>query len=488
MEAEAVLELDSQINIIASREAKAALKARKKSERFDLTTGSIVKKLVALSLPTTGTQIIQMAYNFANMFWLGHLSSGAVAASGTVGIFTWIALTLQAYGTKGAEIGVAQKLGSKDNKAAQGFLQTSLSVSLILGIFFGAILFTFQNQLIGIFNIAEPQVVKDATTYLMIMAIGIPFTYVNITIVSAFNSSGNSALPFYVNLICLGINAVLDPVFIFVLDFGIAGAAIATVLCQIIACTLVIIALWRYRHEAFYRMKIWCLPKKIYLKKIIRWGSPVAFETFCFTFFVLLISRFVASFGSEALAVQRIGSQIDSLSYLISMGFASALTAFIGQNYGAGLTSRIRKGYFTAVIIMAAWGIVDTSILLLGKQAIFAVFLPNEPHVIKMGVVYLQIIALCQIPACLEGVGQSAFRGLGKTFTPSFFSASTNFLRVALAWFLSQSSLGVEGIWWAITITCAMRGLGLFLLSTGVLARFSAGVEKNKVKKLKKSC
>ncbi|WP_313181820.1 MATE family efflux transporter [Lacrimispora sp.] len=426
--------------------------------KYDLTSGKIMPGLLRLSLPTMGVQLIQLAYSFASMFWLGRLSSSAVAASGTVGILLWLSLTLQNYGRKGSEIGVSQCLGARNFSGALGYLQTSLSIALILGLICGGGFLGFAGPLIGFFGIIDPRVENDAVIYLRVIACAIPFTYVNDSITAAFNASGNSAKPFYINLICLFINSVLDPLLIFAAGMGVTGAAVSTVLCQMLSCMILLRVLKNFRHEAFAGMKIWRLPRIDFVKPIIRWGTPGAAETFCFTFFVMIVSRIVASFGSDAMAVQRIGNQVDQFSYLVSAGFAAALTAFIGQNFGAGQYGRIWKGFAFGTLLMSVWGVAATLNLVFFNRFFFLLFVPGEPEVVSMGARYLRIFALCQFAACLEGVGQSVFRGYGRTLFPSLISIFTNGLRVLLAYLLSGGSLAQEGIWWAISISAFLRG------------------------------
>jgi putative MATE family efflux protein len=438
-------------------------------EKFDLTRGGVLSKIVRLSLPTIGTQLVQMAYSFADMFWLGRLSSAAVAVSGTIAVFTWLSMSLQAFGTKGAEIGVSQSLGLGDKDRARGFLQSSLSVSLALGVVCALIFTLARRPLIGIFNIADTSVRENAVVYLFVTALAMPFNYVNSSVVAAFNASGNSALPFRVNLLCLALNAALDPIFITTFALGATGAAIATTLCQAFACLLMLICLRRYKHDAFAGMKMWRLPVKRYLRAILRWGWPNAFEMFCFTFFILIVSRLVASFGPDAMAVQRLGNQVDQFSYFVSSGFAAALTAYIGQNYGAGELSRIRRGFAVSSAIMGTWGVLATLNLTFFSGFFFRLFVPGEPKIIEMGVGYLHILAFCQLVACLEGVGASVFRGYGKTLPPSFVAVFTNVVRVVLAVTLSRGSLQATGIWWAMGISAFLRGLLTYLFSLPIV-------------------
>jgi Na+-driven multidrug efflux pump len=179
----------------------------------------------------------------------------------------------------------------------------------------------------------------------------------------------------------------------------------------------------------------------------------------------MMITRFVTGFGADALAPQRVGSQIESLSWLLGGGFGSALTAFVGQNYGAGQFGRIHRSFRLSMLIMTAWGLFVTAALFFGGRALFSVFLRGE-NILAMGDIYLKILACCQIIACYEAVAAGAFRGVGQTVPPSVSSILFNALRVPLCWLLSQTSLGLNGIWLGITIGGILRGgatLGWYL-------------------------
>lgn len=431
--------------------------------RYDLTQGGILQKLVALAVPIMGANLVQMAYNLADMFWLGRLGSGAVAASGTVGIFMWLSMALQHFGSKGAEIGVAQNLGRGEGATARGYGQSAFTLSLILGVLFGGFLLIFRVPLVGFFQIQEAQVVQDAQTYLGIVSCGIPFTYVGAAVMGCFSGSGNTLTPFYISAVCLGLNMVLDPLLIFTAGMGIAGAAVATVAAQALSCILMVLALKRYDHPAFFGFRLFATPRRSHLVRIFRWAAPIAVESFFFTFLVMIVSRFVAAFGAGAIATQRIGSQVESLSWLIAGGFSSAFTAYVGQNYGAGRWRRIHRGFAISTASMVVWGLLVTCLLYFGAGAIFALFLPGEPETVAAGAGYLRILAACQLLGCLEPIAAGAFRGMGRTLPPSLVSILVCGARTIAAWALCQTALGLNGIWWALSLGAAARGLILFV-------------------------
>jgi Na+-driven multidrug efflux pump len=177
-------------------------------------------------------------------------------------------------------------------------------------------------------------------------------------------------------------------------------------------------------------------------------------------------SRIETSFGADAVAVSKIGSQIESLSWLIGGGFGSALVVFIGQNYGAEKWERIRRGVAISALVMALWGVFVTLFLLVLGKTVFALFLP-VPRLISLGRSYLFILAFAQLPMNMEAVGAGAFKGTGRTIPPSLASITTNAIKPVLAWALSRTSLGIYGVWIGLSITALIRGAWICLWYAG---------------------
>lgn len=430
-------------------------------KKFDLTAGPILNRLLLVAVPIMGIQLMQMAYNLTDMFWLGRVGSGAVAASGTAGMFLWLSQAFLMVGRMGAEIGVSQSLGQKDKKAACKYSQNSLFLAVILGTIYAFIMVLFRNPLIGFFDIKDPDVSAGAVIYLAITGIGIPATYISGVVSGTFNASGNSRIPFYINAVGLILNMIFDPVFIFTLEMGIVGAAVATSFAQIVVSLLFLGAMKKAKIRPFEEFGFFVKPDGEYIRRIVIWSIPIALESMFFTILSMIISRFIVVFGTVAMAAHRVGSQIESLSWLIGGGFSSAVTAFMGQNYGAGKWERIHQGYRISIRAMFVWGMAVTIILLLGGRTLFCLFL-SEPEAIEIGITYLRILAVCQIVACLEYNSAGAFRGIGKTIPPSIVSICGNLLRIPLVYILSRSSLGLDGIWWGISLGAVIRSVWMF--------------------------
>ena len=171
----------------------------------------------------------------------------------------------------------------------------------------------------------------------------------------------------------------------------------------------------------------------------------------------------VSGFGDGAIATQRVGGQIESITWNVADGFAAALNAFSAQNYGAGKIDRVKKGYYLSAAVIAAWGSLIGLLFFLFPNGIANIFF-HEPEVILIAMGYLTIIALGEPFMCVEIVSSGAISGLGNTKLCSMISILFTGSRIPLAYVLSQTSLGLKGIWWALTITSICKGI-VFVLA-----------------------
>lgn len=438
------------------------------SNTSDLTQGGILGKLLHVAVPIMGTQLMQMAYNLTDMFWLGRTPNSvtAVAASGLGGMFLWFGMALMMIGRMGAEIGTAQNLGRGDAATARNYAQNSTRIALILGIVYGAVLMIFAGPLVAMLQVKEPTVFASACSYLRIVGLGIAFTYVSGAITGSFNGAGNSRLSFWANAVGLVVNMILDPLMILGLGWGVTGAAIATVIAQ---ATVLILFVWfakRHPRRPFEHFHVLGRLDRQAIRTILHWSLPVAVESGAFTALAMVVTSMVAAnYGETAVAVQRVGSQIESLSWLIGGGFASAVTAFVGQNFGARRWERIRRGYRISLAALLTWEVLVTLFLVFGGRFVFSLFLSEPPEILDMGATYLRILAACQIFNALEGACSGVFRGMGQTFPPSLCSIASNLLRPLFCWVFMQW-MGLNGLWMGITVSAALRGLFMFIWFT----------------------
>lgn len=426
----------------------------------NLTEGKILKKLIILALPIMGTSFIQMAYNLADMLWVGILGSRAVTAVGTAGFFTWFAFAFITIPQIGAAVGIAQSVGKKDAEETKSYIRHSLQLDVILALLYGVSIFIFRRQCIGFFNLKSDDIINNASSFLGIISLGMVFFFLSPVLTAIFNGHGDSRTPFIISTIGLAINIVLDPLLILGIGpfprLGVSGAAIATIFAQFFTATTYIFVI-KKRTNYFKEIHFLQKPDWKHLSKIVRFGLPVSLQSGAFTLIAMIIARILSNWGPTPIAVQSVGSQIESISWMTAGGFQTALAAFVGQNFGAKKWDRIYKGYFTAIGIISVIGLITSSLLIFLPGPIFSIFI-REKNVVKEGIVYLRILGVSQFFMCIEITTAGAFNGLGRTVPPSLNGIVFNTLRIPGAILLS-SGLGLSGVWWSISLSSVMKGI-----------------------------
>lgn len=434
----------------------------------NLTEGNILKTLVTLALPIMGTSLIQMAYNLTDMIWVGVLGSRAVTAIGTAGFFTWLAVAFIIIPRIGAEIGVSQAVGRKDEIELKSFIRHSIQINITLAVLYGSVMILFRNRFIGFFNIKDSGIVSMATSYLVIVSAGMVFFFLPPVLTAIFNGHGDSRTPFLINTVGLSVNIILDPLLILGIGpfpkLGVAGAAIATIFAQFVVVMVFVFVIMK-KADYFLHVNFLHKPDWEHVGRIVRFGMPVALQSGAFTLIAMVIARILARWGPTPIAVQSVGSQIESISWMTAGGFQTALSAFVGQNFGAKKWERIFKGYFTAIGIITVIGIITSCLLIFLPGPIFSIFI-REPGVVQLGIIYLRILGVSQLFMCLEITTSGAFNGLGKTIPPSVVGIVLNAMRIPGALLLS-AVLGLSGVWWSISLSSVLKGLiltGWFVL------------------------
>lgn len=435
--------------------------------RINLLEGNILPALSALALPIMATSLIQMAYNLIDMIWIGKIGASAVASVGAAGMFMWLSNGLVTLAKMGGQIKVGHALGAQKKEDAASYAQSSIQMGIVFAIGFGILSIVFADEMIGFFQLNSAQVIQDAKLYLMITCGLVIFSFMNQIFTGILTAMGNSRTSFIATGIGLVLNIVLDPLFIFgfgaIPPMGVAGAAIATVLAQLVVMLLFLYTILRDT-VLFSNIHILHSYSSQHTMEIFRIGLPSAVQSMLFSGISMVIARLIAGWGDAAVAVQKVGSQIESISWMTAEGYAAALNSFVAQNHGAKNTDRIREGYRLSMIVMLSWGVFCSLVLIVFPQLIFQVFI-QEAEVLPMGVDYLRILGVSQLFMCMEITTAGAFSGLGKTLPPSIVSITLTGARIPMAILLGRW-LGLNGVWWAITISSIGKGivlLGWFL-------------------------
>ncbi|WP_256717162.1 MATE family efflux transporter [Paenibacillus odorifer] len=422
----------------------------------DLTQGPIMPTLMKLTLPIIATNFISTTYGLVDMIWVGRLGSGPVAAIGTASFFINLAIALSTMITIGTGIKVAFCMGSGQIEKAKSYMKNGFTMSILLGLLYMSLVLLTNNQLIGFFDLGSDEVERMARQFLMISIFGTVFSIVNTLFATLLNSMGNSKQPFQIFSVGLMVNIVLDPFLIFgwgsFEGWGVAGAATATLTANILVTALFIIK--TRKSEIISNTSAWDIRQ---MKEVIRMGLPITILRVTFTLISIVIAKIIVRFGADAIAVQKVGIQIESISYMTIGGLQGAIAAFFGQNYGARRLDRIGQGYRKAVILTSIFGVIISLIFIAFPQQLFSLFLSDQTS-LELGTDYMRIIGYSQLFMCMELMTVGAFNGIGQTHIPPIFSITFTALRIPLALILSEP-FGLNGVWMSIALSSVFKGV-----------------------------
>ena len=429
----------------------------------NLTKGPILNTLTKLAIPIMASYFIGTLYNITDMAWIGQLGSKAVAGVGVGGMFTWLSQGLSSIARMGGQVQVAQCIGRGDREKAHGYAQVAIQLAFYMGLIFALISLIFVHQMVGFFNLTDPEAYSAAVSYTRIACGLIVFSFLTVTLTGLYTAQGDSQTPFWANLIGLATNMILDPILILgpgpFPKLGVIGASIATVTAQFIVMGIMVLGVMRQKKENVLKgIRLAAVIPGSYLKGICQIGIPSGIQDMTYCFISMILTRMVSGFGAEALATQRVGGQIESISWHTADGFAAALNAFTAQNYGAGKMDRVKKGYRASLLTVGVWGLLVTAIFVFAPNTIARIFF-HEPKAIAIAVSYLIIIGLSEAFLCVEITTIGAISGLGKTHLCSIISILFTSMRIPLAIVLGNTSLGLDGIWWALSSTSMIKGI-----------------------------
>ena len=430
-------------------------------KKINLLDNRIYRNLILLSLPIMTTSFIQMSYSLMDTFWVGKLGTEAIAGVGIVSFIMWFANSLVLVSKTGIEIGVAYSIGSRDDKQFRKYIDTSVAINLFMSITFGILLYIFGVDIIKFFNIKSETVNSLASSYLNIVILGLPFTFLNPLFSGVFNGSGNSKVPFIANSAGLIINIVLDPILIYgyfgLPKYGVSGAAIATTLSQMIVTGIFIVFSFldgKILH-GFNLVKNF---SKAIFKEVLRLGVPTAFKSCIFAFISTILLRIIANWGENAVAAENVAVQIEAINWMTVEGFSIALCALIAQNYGAKNFENIQSGYKKGLKIILWIGVFCSVFLFVSSDFIIRLFIKDDLETIRMGVSYLKILAFSEIFLALEIGISGMFNGLKNTKTPTIISTFSNALRIPLAYLVLYLKLDITYIWVVISFCTFVKG------------------------------
>ena len=428
----------------------------------DLTQGNVFRQLIKQATPLLAMGFIQITYNMIDIIWIGRLGSKAVAGVGAIGMLMWMMNSVALFCKVSAEVSIGQSVGAKRFDKAAVFASHTTTIALVLGIIFAVVFTVFPYSYINFYRL-EPEIADKSAEYLRIIALGFPFVFLILNLSGIFIGAGRSDIPFYFLSAGLILNIILDPLLIFGIgffpDMGIRGAALATFLSQTTVTALFIYHL-KKRKNLFGGFSFLVRLKKAYLLQIMKLGLPVTAMHIHFAFINMNLARTASIYGGYlGLMSQTTGGQIEGITWNTSGGFSTALGSFVAQNHAAQKNNRIKQAFRYTLLIMGVIGTITTLAFVFFGKEIFSIFVP-EKAAYEAGGRYLLIMGLSQLFMMLELTTQGMFNGIGRTTPPAIVSIVFNTLRIPLAMVIA-GKIGVEGVWWAISLTSVVKGISL---------------------------
>ncbi len=433
----------------------------------DFSTGSIPKLIIALAIPNTIAQVVNLLYNIVDRIFIGHISQNATLALSGIGLCFPIISMISAF-TQLAAAGGAPLFsiarGCKDEKEAEMILGNCTSMLLFFGVILSVLVMIFQKPLLLLLG-ASTQTLPYAMDYLTIYLFGTMFMMISLGLNSFINAQGFAKIGLMRTVIGAVTNLILDPIFIFMLDMGVKGAALATVISQIVS------ALWTLSFLIGQKTEIkltLCAMKQL---KLGRLGKICSVGM---AGFIIASTTSITQSACNAALLQHGGdiyvtvmTIVNSIRDLITMplnGISQSAQPVISYNYGSGQYNRVCRAIRFTFIVLLIYSLLSWAWVMLTPQFFIKIF-NNDPQLIEIGTRALNIYFFGFCFMGLQMIGQAVFGALGKAKLGIFFAIFRKIIIVLpLIYILPDMfRLGTDGIFLTEPISNVISGLTCIL-------------------------
>ena len=393
----------------------------KSVKQTDILTGSIPKQLLLFFLPIWFGTLFQQLYNTADTLIVGNfVGTRALAAVGATGPFVNLLVGLFVGLCSGVGVVISQSFGARDYESVDRQVHTALVFSVVIGAVLTALGLLTAEPVMRLMGTPE-EILGAATLYLRIYFLGmIPQILYN-TGTYILRAIGDSKRPLYFLIAASLVNIVLDVVFIAVLGWGVAGAAIATVASQVASALLTLRCVagsegmpW---HLALDKMR---LNAKI-LGAVCTIGSPAAAQSAMYNVSNMIIQSCMNSFGTDTIAAWGVYGKIDFVFWMTINSLGIAITTFVGQNFGARQYDRVRSGVRVCMGMAAGLTLLVSVSFYLGAEPLFRVF-TQDNSVVAVGVQMMHVLTPVYLTYISIEVLSGALRGCGDVRVPTLIT------------------------------------------------------------------
>ncbi|MDR1380297.1 MAG: MATE family efflux transporter [Tannerella sp.] len=427
----------------------------------DLTQGKVWKVIPAFVFPLLIGNLLQQAYQVADSIIVGQfLGKEALAAvSASFFIYYFIISLIIGVGS-GITVVISQFYGSRQYDRVQRAFSSFFIFTVISGILLSAVGVIFPEELFRLTK-APDDVLPGAVRYFRIYMCGTLFFVIFNSFLSIMRGMGDSRRPMILILATAVLNVVFDLLFVAVFEWDIEGAAYATVLAQGTGALLSIVFVHKTHPLLSMKKRDMKFDRRLFLRGL-KIGLPTSVQQCSFSLGLLALLGIVNVFGTDTLTAYGAAGKIDSLITQFMLALSSAMSAFCGQNMGAGDMSRIRRGVRFAMLINALFSAAVYLVICFFGREIMKAFSPDGT-VVAIGYDYLLIVGSVFFLHGALNIMNGAMRGAGDTLFAMITGIVLFWLiRIPLAGFLS-SYMGYRGIWLAITVSIVAGFIATFI-------------------------
>lgn len=422
-------------------------------QHLNLTQGGITGTLLRFTLPMMAGALLQQCYNIADTLIVGQfVGPEALAAVGSAYTLMVFLCSILLGLSLGSSTVFSQQYGRGSLSALRHSTWVSFVLILAITVVLNVAAFLALDPILRFLQVPA-EVYPLMRDYLWIIFWGILFTFIYNFYAALLRAVGDSVTPLWFLSLSVVLNIGLDLFFILSLDWGIEGAAAATVIAQGAAALGIVIYTYRKRPELKIRRNEIYLDRAT-LKEITEFSTLTCVQQSVMNLGILMVQGLVNSFGTVVMAAFAAAVKIDAFAYMPVQEFGNAFSTFVAQNFGARKRQRIRRGIRQALLITGLFSLAVSLLIFLFAEPLMLIFVkPDEVEILRIGAQYLRIegafYALIGILFLLYGYYRSV-RMPGMSVVLTVLSLGT---RVALSYILaSLPAVGVTGIWWSIPI------------------------------------
>lgn len=427
-----------------------------------LTQGPITRNILLFALPLMFGNLLQQMYNIADTWVVGRfLGSDALAAVGSsytlMTFLTSIVLGL----CMGSGAAISMQYGSRDHDRMRQSVFMSFALIAGISVVLNLLVYIGMNGILWVLRV--PQELRPLMKeYLLVIFLGILATFLYNYFANVLRAIGNSMVPLLFLAVSAILNVILDLVCVLVFRWGIRGAAGATVFSQYVSGVgIALYTLKKFPELCPKRSD--CHWDRKNLGVILNLSVMTSVQQSIMNFGILMVQGLVNSFGTVIMAAFAAAVKIDSFAYMPVQDFGNAFSTYVAQNYGANQPERIRKGIRSAGLTSMIFCVCISVLVCLFAEPLMGIFIdPSQGEIIEAGVHYLRIEGACYVGIGILFLLYGYYRAVNQPLMSVILTIASLGTRVALAYLLSATTLGVTGIWLSVPIGWALAdGIGI---------------------------